>query len=330
MYKLIVANDSFMDDVLIIGGGPTGIQVGIEAQKSGLSHRIIEKGSLVHSLFNFPINMTFFSTSEKLEIGNVPFVSHNPRPTRDEALEYYRRLYEHYDLNMQFYEEVTDVKGERGNFSIITDKNSYRASHVVIATGFYSVPNLMEIPGENLPHVSHYYNDPHEFINQKVVVIGAANSACDAALECWQKGADVQMLIRGDDINERVKYWIRPNIKNRIEEGSINAIFNVRVTEITPSSVVIERVGKRVRIPADYVLALTGYRPDYEFLRKLNIEVDNDEYATPICREETLQSTRKGIYLAGVIHCGLKTNRLFIENTRDHGEKIISHIIANN
>lgn len=316
-----------MKDVIIIGAGPTGIQVAIEAQKAGLSHLIIERGSLVNSLYHFPVNMTFFSTSEKLEIGDVPFVSHNPRPTRQESLEYYRRLYEHFNLTIHFYEEVKEVLGEVRNFTVITDKEKYRAAYVVVATGFYSVPNLMHIPGEDLPHVSHYYNDPHEFIGRNLVVIGAANSACDAALECWHKGAHITMLVRGNKINERVKYWIRPNIVNRIKEGSIKAIFNIEILEITPTDVIIKKDGEIKSVPADYVLALTGYRPDYEFLKKLNIELDTDEYITPLCKEETLQSSRKGVYLAGVIHCGLKTNRLFIENTRDHGEKIIRDIL---
>ncbi len=319
-----------MVDVIIIGGGPTGIQVGIEARKAGLSHRIIERGALVDSLYNFPVNMTFFSTSEKLEIGGVPFVSNNARPTRQEALEYYRRLYEAYELRIQFYEKVNNVVGERGDFTVLTDKDSYRCSYVVVATGFYSVPNLMHIPGEDLPHLSHYYDDPHAFIGQDLVIIGAANSACDAALETWRKGAHVTMLVRGDTINERVKYWIRPDIMNRIKEGSIDAIFNIQVKEITPDAVVYEKAGKTENIHADYVLALTGYRPDYDFLRKLHIEIDTDRYATPWCREETLESSRKGIFLAGVIHCGLKTNRLFIENTRDHGRKIIDAILHDN
>lgn len=316
-----------MDDVIIIGGGPTGIQVGIEAKKAGLSYRIIERGSLVHSLYKFPVNMTFFSTSEKLEIGDVPFVSINPRPTRQEALEYYRRLYQHYALKIQFYEEVLNVTGEYGNFTVITDKAEYAARNIVIATGFYSVPNLMHVPGEDLAHVSHYYYDPHAFIGRDLVVIGASNSACDAALECWHKGANVTMLVRGEGIGERVKYWIRPNIINRIEEGSIKAIYNMEVKEITENSIFYEKNGEVMEIPADHVLALTGYRPDYDFLRKLNIDIDSDEYHTPICTEDTLQSSRKGIYLAGVVNCGLKTNRLFIENTRDHGAIILRNIL---
>lgn len=316
-----------MDDIIIIGGGPTGIQVGIEAKKAELKYRIIERGALVHSLYNFPVNMTFFSTSEKLEIGGVPFISVNPRPTRQEALEYYRRLYTHYDLNMNFYETVKNVRGEVGNFKVITDKDKYTARYVVVSTGFYSVPNLMNVPGEDLPHVSHYYNDPHEFISRNLIIIGASNSACDAALECWHKGANVTLLVRGDDIGKRVKYWIRPNIVNRIKEGSINAIFNMEVSEITEHSVIYKKEGKKHKIAADYILALTGYRPDYDFLRKLNIDIDTDEYATPVCKEDTLQSSRKGIYLAGVVNCGLKTNRLFIENTRDHGAMIIKDIL---
>lgn len=315
-------------DIIIIGGGPTGIQVGIEAQKAGLSYLILEKGSLVNSIYHFPVNMTFFSTSEKLEIGGIPFVSHNPRPTRQEALEYYRRLLTTYDLNINFYEEVMDVgKFNQDSFVLDTTSAQYHADNVVIATGFYGIPHMMNIPGESLPHVNHYYDDPHKYINQKVTIIGAANSAVDAALECWHKGADVTMLIRGSEISDRVKYWIRPNIINRIKEGSIKAEFNTKVEKITENKVFYSRNGKQYDISTDYVLALTGYQPDYDFLKKCGVEIDNNDAQTPSCLSETLESNIPNLYLAGVVNCGFVTHKLFIENTRDNGEIIVKNIL---
>lgn len=314
-------------DLIIVGGGPTGILCGWECQQAGLSYLILEKGALVHSLYNFPDEMTFFSTSTKLEIADTPFLSHHPRPTRDEALEYYRRIVLDNELHLHTYEAVEKVDRNDGYFSVKTNKDKYTSRGVIIATGYYSQPNLMNIPGESLPKVSHYYKNPHDYIGKDLLVIGAANSACDAALECWQKGARVTMAVRGAEINPRVKYWIRPNIVNRIKEGSITAHFQTEVKEIRENEVILEKQGEQWSIPNDFVLALTGYHPDYAFLRESGVAIENDEDDTPVCDEDHLETNIPNLYLAGVIQCGMKTHRLFIENTRDHGRKIVDHFL---
>jgi thioredoxin reductase (NADPH) len=314
-------------DLIIVGGGPTGILCGWECQQAGLSYLILEKGALVHSLYNFPDKMTFFSTSTKLEIADTPFLSHHPRPTRDEALEYYRRIVLDNELHLHTYEAVEKVDRNDGYFSVNTNKDKYTSRGVIIATGYYSQPNLMNIPGESLPKVSHYYKNPHDYIGKDLLVIGAANSACDAALECWQKGARVTMAVRGAEINPRVKYWIRPNIVNRIKEGSITAHFQTEVKEIRENEVILEKQGEQWSVPNDFVLALTGYHPDYAFLRESGVAIENDEDDTPVCDEDHLETNIPNLYLAGVIQCGMKTHRLFIENTRDHGRKIVDHFL---
>lgn len=313
-------------DVIIIGGGPTGIHCAIKAKQAGLSYIVLEKGVLVNSLYHFPSQMTFFSTSKKLEIAGVPFISHSDKPTRNEALEYYRRVVEVYDLDIRFKMCVTSVTKTDDLFSIKTTKQSYQAKHVIVATGFYDTPNLLNIPGENLPKVKHYYDDAHRYFGSNVVVIGAANSACDVALECWQKGANVTMVIREKEINERVKYWIRPNIINRIKEGSITAYFSSTLSEIQEDVVLVDTPNGRIAVENDYVLAMTGYRPDYTFLKKVGIDINTDEYATPLYDESTLESSIKGLYIAGVLLGGLKTNKYFIENSRDHADRIIDAI----
>jgi len=316
-------------DLVIVGAGPAGISVAIAAKRAGLSHVVIERGPVVNSLFHFPINMTFFSTSEKLEVHGVPFISHADKPTRAEALEYYRRLVQSNELNVDAYTTVHSiVKAEAGPFEISTDKGIYRAHHVVLATGFYGIPRLLNVPGEDLAKVRHYYDDPHLYINQRVLVIGAANSACDVALETWMKGAEVTMAIRGDSIYERVKYWIKPNIENRIEEGSIKAYFNTTVARIEPRHVWLNTPDGRVRIDNDFVLAMTGYRPDYEFLKRCGVTFNDDEAQTPRLDPNSLESHDvDGLYLAGVINAGLATSKLFIENTRHHGEAIVADIV---
>lgn len=312
--------------MVIIGGGPTGILCGLECHNAGLSYLILEKGVIANSLYHFPDKMTFFSTSERLEIGDVPFLSHNPRPTRDEALEYYRRLVLDKELNIHTFEGVKSIeRQEDGSFKVTSDKTTYYSNAVVIATGYYSQPNLMHVKGEELDKVSHYYKNPHPYIGKELLIVGAANSACDAALECWQKGAHVTMAIRGDGINERVKYWIKPNIENRIEEGSIKAYFETTVSEIKEDSVILKTSSGKREIKNDFVLALTGYHPDYEFIKSAGVAIEDDEIALPVCDEENLESNVPGLYLAGVVNCGMKTHRLFIENTRDHGEKIVKH-----
>ncbi|MBR9922144.1 MAG: YpdA family putative bacillithiol disulfide reductase [Bacteroidetes bacterium] len=314
-------------DLIIIGGGPAGINCAIQAQKIGLNYLILEKGVLVNSLYNFPANMTFFSTSKKLEIGDVPFISHNEKPTRQEALEYYRRVVENYNLNIRLYEEVQAlIPLPSGEYKIDTSRHSYQSRFVVVATGFYDTPRLMHIPGENLPKVKHFYDDVHPYIGQKVLVIGAANSACDVALETYHKGADVTMAIRGSDIGERVKYWIRPNIINRIKEGSIKAWFDTEVLEIKPESVVLKTPEGIREIPNDFVLAMTGYKPNYALFEKLGLPISPEPDREPIHDPETLETPLDGVFVSGVINAGMNTSRLFIENTREQGTAIIGQI----
>lgn len=319
--------------LLIIGGGPIGIACALEAKKHGIDYLILEKGTIVNSLFNYPVNMTFFSTSERLEIGNVPFVSNNAKPTRSEALEYYRRVAKDNHVNIHLFEKVTDVtKSEISNskfeikYQVTTTKSTYSCQFIVLATGFYDIPYLLDVPGENLPKVKHYYDDPHFYAFQKVVVAGAQNSAVDAALETWRKGADVTMVVRGPEIGKRVKYWVKPDIENRIKEGSIKAYFNSTIKEIREDSVDIDTPEGLVTLENDWVIAMTGYQPDLPFLKKIGVELCDDETCKPTYSEETHESNQKNIYLAGVICGGMNTNRLFIENSREHAVKIVSDI----
>ncbi|MEM0995003.1 MAG: YpdA family putative bacillithiol disulfide reductase, partial [Bacteroidota bacterium] len=267
-----------MYDLIIIGGGPTGINIGIEAAKAGLKYLILEKGMLVNSIYNFPTNMTFFSTSKRLEIGETPFVSHTEKPTRREALEYYRRLHQHWDLKVHFYEEVLQMEqSEADYYNIVTNKANYKTTAVALATGYYDTPNFLNVPGEDLPKVRHYYHNVHPYIGQEVLVIGAKNSAAQVALELWQKGAKVTMAVRGDAISPKVKYWIKPNLENRIKEGAIPAYFNTTVQEILPDRVVLNTPNGAKTIKNDFVLAMTGYRPNFDFLRKVGVQIPNDE-----------------------------------------------------
>ena len=315
-------------DILIIGAGPAGISVAIAAKNAGLSHVLVERGPIANSLYHFPLNMTFFSTSEKLEVGGVPFISHNDKPTRAEALEYYRRLVQSNELEVDAYTEVTACAKTGDNvFEVTTTRGDYRAGAVVVATGYYGLPRMLNVPGENLPKVRHYYDDPHLYIDQNVLVVGAANSACDVALETWMKGAEVTMAIRGDRIYDRVKYWIKPNIENRIAEGSIVAHFNTTVAEIRPHEVDLNTPDGPLIIENDFVLAMTGYQPDYNFLERLGVTFERDEYQTPRYDAETLESLDvPGLFLAGVVNAGLATSKLFIENTRHHGKMIVEAV----
>src|SRR6476646_8865916 len=273
--------------IIIIGGGPIGLACALEAKKAGLDYLILEKGTLVNSLYNYPVNMTFFSTSERLEIGNVPFVSNNPKPTRNEALEYYRRVAKDNKVNIHLFEEVTSVEkadvatNQQAEYTITTSKAIYTCNFLILATGFYDIPYLLNVPGENLPKVKHYYDDPHFYAFQKVIVVGAQNSAVDAALETWRKGADVTMVIRGPEVGRRVKYWVKPDIENRIKEGSIKAYYNSRIVAIRVNEVEIENPDGRITIENDWVLALTGYQPNLSFLRKIGIELCDDETCKP-------------------------------------------------
>lgn len=312
--------------IIIIGGGPIGLACAIEAKKAGLDYLILEKGCLVNSLYNYPVNMTFFSTSERLEIGGIPFVSNNPKPTRPEALEYYRRVALFYHVNIHLFEEVVEAKKEEEHFIVTTTRQKYSCDHIIIATGFYDIPYKLNVPGENLPTVAHYYKDPHFYAFQKLIVVGANNSAVDATLETWRKGAAVTMVIRGNQIGERVKYWVRPDIINRIQEGSIRALFHSTVKEIREHEVDILTPEGLITLENDWVLAMTGYQPNLEFLRKLGIQLSNDEIMKPFYDERSYETNVKNIFIAGVICGGMNTHRLFIENSREHAEKIIQKI----
>jgi len=314
-------------DVLIIGGGPIGLSCGLAAQQKGLKYLIVEKGSLVDSLYHYPVNMTFFSTSEKLEIGAVPFVSNNNKPTRNEALEYYRRVALSANLSINLYEEVTHIIKQDDKFQINTSKNQYYSSNVIISTGFYGRPFMLNVPGEHLPNVTHYYNDPHIYAFQKVLVVGANNSAVDAALETYRKGASVTMVIRDEQVGERVKYWVRPDIINRIKEGSIKVYYNSTIAAIREKEVDINTPNGLLTIKNDWVIAMTGYQPDLSFLQKIGIKLSDDEIKKPEYNENTHETNVKGIFLAGVICGGMDTHSLFIENSRDHANKIINHIV---
>lgn len=314
-------------DLIIVGGGPMGIATAIEAKQHGLSHLILERGTLVNSLFHFPKNMTFFSTSERLEIGNVPFISHHEKPKRDEALEYYRRVVAHWELPINTYEQVTNIQKKEDFFSITTTRQKYVAKNVVVATGFYDQPNQLNISGEELPKVSHYFTEAHPYINKNVVVIGSANSATQVALELHYKGAKVTMIVREPKIGDNVKYWIKPNIENRISEGSITAYFNSNVQKITETKVIFTCNEKEITIDNDFVFAMTGYRPDYAFLEKIGIDCNTDPFDTPFHESETHQTNIKGLYVAGVVCGGKHTSKYFIENSKDHAERIIKSIV---
>jgi thioredoxin reductase (NADPH) len=314
-------------DVLIVGAGPIGLACGIACEKANLSYAIVDKGCLVNSLYNYPRNMTFFSTSDRLEIGGVPFISHNPKPTRPEALEYYRRVASSWNLKTRLYEQIETVKKEGDSFQIESSKQNYTAKNLVIATGFYDLPYLLNVPGEELSKVKHYYDEPHPYYDMDVVVVGAANSSVDVALEVYRKGAkSVTMVIREEEINPRVKYWVRPDIDNRIKEGSIKAHFQSNITRIEERSIEVNTRDGDITIPNDFVLAMTGYQPDFSFLKHVGIKIGDDAFKTPIYNEKTMESNVAGVYLAGVICGGLKTNAWFIENSREHAEIIINHI----
>ncbi len=317
-------------DVLIIGAGPIGIACALECKKKGLDYVVIEKGALTNSLYNYPLNMTFFSTSEKLEIGDIPFISNNPKPNRNEALEYYRRVATSNNLHINLYETILSVEKVNECFKIISEKNNYTTKKVIVSTGFYDIPKMLNIPGEELPKVMHYYKEAHPFVMQKVIVVGASNSAVDAALEVWRKGGDVTMVIRGPKIGERVKYWVKPDIENRIEEGSIKAYFNSEIIKITKNEVFIQTPKGPKILDNNFVIALTGYKPDFKFLKSLGVQFSEDGNYFPKYNTETMESNVEGLYLAGVICGGLETHKWFIENSRVHAKIIIQDISKKN
>ena len=317
-------------DLCIIGAGPIGICCAIEAKKNNLSYVIIDKGCLVNSLYNYPKNMTFFSTSDKLEIGGVPFISHNSKPTKSEALEYYRRVVSSWKLDVNLYEEVNQIT-KKENFEVVTSKGKYISKNIVVSTGFYDLPYKLNVPGEDLGKVKHYYDEPHPYFGMKVAVVGAANSAVDVALETYRKGADeVTMIVREPNLSESVKYWVKPDVENRISEGSIKSYFNSNIKSIENKSITISTPDGEVVIKNDFVLAMTGYQPDFSFLERIGIIIGDDEYTTPFHNPDTMETNVNGIYLAGVICGGLKTNKWFIENSRDHSKIIIEEIKKNN
>ncbi len=315
--------------VVIIGAGPIGIATGVELKKKDIPHQIIERGCLVNSIFNYPTNMTFFSTSERLEIGEVPFISHGHKPTRKEALEYYRRVTESYDLNVNLYEEVQEVQGRDGYFTVKTDRESYEASKIVIATGFYGQAKMMDVPGEELDKVRHYYDEPHPYAFQDVLVVGGGNSGVDAALETYRCSANVTMALRKDKLDDSVKYWVKPDIENRIEEGSIDAYFNTEIKQIKEREVVLETPRGEKTISNDFVLAMTGYQPNFDLLDQLGVKYRVEEECIPVFDDDSLETNREGIYVAGVICGGKDTSRLFIENTRVHAKQIADNIERN-
>ena len=316
-------------DLIIIGGGPIGLACAIEAQKNNLNYLILEKGALVNSIFNYPLYMTFFSTAERLEIGNIPFNCLTPKPGRQDALEYYRNIHRYFNFNIHLFEKVESVlKQNDGSFEILSDKKKYSSSNVVIATGFYDIPLYMDIPGEDLPKVRHYYKEAHEYAFRKILVVGANNSSVDAALECYRKGAEVTMVIRKNEINSRVKYWAKPDIENRIAEGSIKAYFESTLSEIREKEVEIKTPKGKITLENDFVLALTGYQPDLNFLSNMGIELSDDEKKAPKYNPETMETNVTGLYLAGVVCGGMETHKWFIENSRVHAGMILDSIVS--
>lgn len=317
-----------MKDLIIVGAGPIGLACGIEAEKAKLNYLIIDRGCLVNSIYNYPVNMTFFSTSERLEIGGVPFVSYGPKATRREALEYYRRVKESYNLKVNTFEEVKDVQKINDSFHISTSKDNYQTRNVIVSTGYYDNINYMNVPGEDLKKVYHYFREAHPYAGKDVAVIGGGNSGVDVALELYRTGANVTMIIRDADIKQSVKYWVRPDIENRLKEGVIKSFFNSSVTRITEDELFFEQTkegkNEEQKIKNDFVFAMTGYHPDFSFLEQLGVKIENH---CPVYSRDTLESNVEGLYLAGVVCGGMETEKLFIENTIQHSKFIIEHIL---
>jgi len=317
-------------DVIIVGAGPIGFTCGIEATKRNIDYLMIEKGCLVNSVYHYPTNMTFFSTSERLEIGNVPFIAHGYKPTRREALEYYRRVREQWNLNINLYEKVITVEDFEGGFKVATDKSNYTSKYVIIATGFYDSPNMLNVPGENLPKVTHYFDEPHPYAYRKLAIVGGGNSAVDVALETFRRSAEVTMIVREPTLKPGIKYWVKPDIENRIAENSIKAYFNSVVEEIREKEIDVRTPEAKITLENDFVMAMTGYHPDYTFLEKMGIKISEDENQEPFYNPQTFESNRKGIYFAGVVCGGMNTAKWQIENSIDHPVKIFDHITSRN
>jgi thioredoxin reductase (NADPH) len=324
---------SLLYDVLVIGAGPTGLACAIDAQRAGFSVVLVDKGCLCNSLFHYPAHMTFFTTPELLEIGDMPFSSPNQKPTRSEALEYYRKVTEHYHLNVRQYHTVLGVTGADGDFQVSTQdqfgrKIPLRARKLIVATGYYDLPNYLGIPGEDLPKVHHYYNEPHPYFGLNVLVIGGKNSAAIAALDLWRHGAKVTLVHRGPELHRHIKYWIKPDIENRIKNGEVTAYLSSNVTQIAEDTVTLATPNGAVTLPNHFVFALTGYHPDFGFIESLGVQLDEENDRCPVCDPATLESNVAGIYLAGVIVAGERTNEIFIENGRFHGKLIAESLCS--
>jgi len=331
MNDMGASSESGVVDVLVIGAGPTGLACAIAAQRRGLRVVLVDKGCLTNSLFHYPAHMTFFTTPELLEIGDMPFSSPNQKPTRAEALEYYRKVAQHYKLDVRQYETVTGVTGSDGDFAVhVTDKFGrklvHRARKLIVSTGYYDLPNYLGIPGEDLPKVQHYYNEPHPYFAQDVLVIGGKNSAAIAALDLWRHGARVTLVHRGAELHRHIKYWIKPDIENRIKNNEIAAYFSSTVSEITEDTVTLATPDGPKVLPNQFVFALTGYHPDFGFIESLGVRLDENNARCPVCDPESLESNIAGLYLAGVIVAGERTNEIFIENGRFHGEQIAADL----
>jgi thioredoxin reductase (NADPH) len=320
-------------DVLVIGAGPTGLACAIAAQRAGLTVVLVDKGCLTNSLFHYPAHMTFFTTPELLEIGNMPFSSPNQKPTRAEALEYYRKVAEHYKLDVRQYQNVDRISGADGAFEVHTTDRfgrslTHRARKLIVSTGYYDLPNYLNIPGEDLPKVKHYYHEPHPYFAQDVIVIGGKNSAAIAALDLWRHGARVTLVHRGAALHRHIKYWIKPDIENRIKNGEITAHLSTTVTRIDPDTVTLATPSGELTLHNQFVFALTGYRPDFRFMESLGIHLDPHNARCPTCNVHTLESNVPGIYVAGVVVAGERTNEIFIENGRFHGDLIAADLAA--
>ncbi len=313
-------------DVVVIGAGPVGLACAIEASRQGLSVCVVDKGTLVNSIVGYPARMEFFSTPELIEIGGYPFAVQQYKPTREDAIEYYRGVAQRERLDLRLYERVLEVRGSHGDFTVATSKGEHRAGHVIVAIGFFDRPNLLNVPGESLPKVTHYYTEPFGYVGQHVAVIGARNSAAKAALDCYRHGATVTLIVRSASLSDKIKYWIRPDIENRIKDGSIRAFFNTAVEEIRETALLVKTPEERLEIDNDWVLAMTGYHPDFQFLQSLGISFTDDAFCTPVYDEATFETSRPGMYIAGTVCGGYQTNRWFIENGRFHARLIAAHI----
>jgi len=318
-------------DVICIGAGPTGLATSIEAKRAGMRALVIEKGCLCNSIYHYPVNMVFFTTPELLEIGDLPLVSPNEKPTRVEALKYYRKAAEHYELELRLFELVIRVGGSDGHFTVVTQTEKgareYQGKKIVVATGYYDLPNKLNVPGEDLSHVSHYYTEPYEFWNREVVVVGGKNSAAEAALDLYRNGAKVTLVHRDAQLGQSIKYWVKPDIENRIKAGQIQAMLQTRVKEITLDEVIVGNGGGEKRLPARQVFALTGYHPDFVFIESLGVRLD-PETRKPALDPNSLESNVPGIHLAGVVIGGNRTGEIFIENGRFHGKQIVDALSA--